>query len=198
VPLADHMMAARTNADDARGEPSVAKSQLSRLVCGTKRPRFRRVGDRQAAEHWPHVCLPGVGFLKFETTTVRAASCAFKWPATHERAATHERPTAYDVASTHERAATDEAGALHRRKVYEPPGMSYLNLVAQPTEPRWSWWGRVIFYVADVDAVYERALAAGCQPTTAPRDAEWGERFFRLIDPDGHELSFARPLLSSA
>jgi hypothetical protein len=32
--------------------------------------------------------------------------------------------------------------------------------------------GRVIFYVADVDALYERALAAG-----APRDAGWGERF---------------------
>ena len=54
--------------------------------------------------------------------------------------------------------------------------MSYLNLIAQPAERRWSWWGRVIFYVADVDALYERALAAGCQPTTAPRDAEWGER----------------------
>ena len=27
-------------------------------------------------------------------------------------------------------------------------GMSYLNLIAQPTERRWSWWGRVIFYVA--------------------------------------------------
>jgi len=49
-------------------------------------------------------------------------------------------------------------------------GMSYLNLIAQPTERRWSWWGRVIFYVADVDALYERALAAGCQPTTAPRE----------------------------
>ena len=76
-------------------------------------------------------------------------------------------------------------------------GINYLNLIAQPTEQRWSWWGRVIFYVADVDALYERALAAGCQPTTAPHDAEWGERFFHLIDPDGHELSFARPLRSS-
>ena len=56
---------------------------------------------------------------------------------------------------------------------------------------------RVIFYVADVDALYGRALAAGYQPTTVPRDAEWGERYFHLIDPDGHELSFARPLLSS-
>jgi catechol 2,3-dioxygenase-like lactoylglutathione lyase family enzyme len=66
-------------------------------------------------------------------------------------------------------------------------GMSYLNLIAQPTERRWSWWGRVIFYVADVDALYERTLAAG----------NGGERFFHLIDPDGHELSFARPLRSS-
>ena len=31
-------------------------------------------------------------------------------------------------------------------------------------------------------------------PDTEPRDAEWGERFFHVTDPDGHELSFARPL----
>ena len=74
-------------------------------------------------------------------------------------------------------------------------GTSYLNLIAQPAGRRWFWWGRVIFYVADVDALYDRALAAGYQPATAPRDAEWGERFFHLTDPDGHELSFARPLL---
>ncbi len=55
--------------------------------------------------------------------------------------------------------------------------------------------GRVIFYVADVDALYDRALAAGYQPATVPRNAEWGERFFHLNDPDGHELSFARSLL---
>jgi catechol 2,3-dioxygenase-like lactoylglutathione lyase family enzyme len=73
-------------------------------------------------------------------------------------------------------------------------GTSYLNLIVQPAERRWSWWGRVIFYVADVDALHDRALAAGYQPATVPRDAEWGERFFHLIDPDGHELSFARPL----
>ena len=42
---------------------------------------------------------------------------------------------------------------------------------------------------------FYRALAAGYQPATVPRDAEWGERFFHLVDPDGHELSFARPLL---
>lgn len=73
-------------------------------------------------------------------------------------------------------------------------GPSYLNLIAQPAERQWSWWGRLIFYVDDVDALYARLLAAGVRPDTAPRDAEWGERFFHLTDPDGHELSFARPL----
>ena len=41
-------------------------------------------------------------------------------------------------------------------------------LVAQPAERRWCWRG----YVAHVDALYDRALVTGCQPTTAPHDAE--------------------------
>jgi catechol 2,3-dioxygenase-like lactoylglutathione lyase family enzyme len=73
-------------------------------------------------------------------------------------------------------------------------GPGHLNLIAQPAARQWSWWGRVIFYVADVDAMHARAMAAGLAPQAAPRDAEWGERFFHLTDPDGHELSFARPL----
>ena len=77
-------------------------------------------------------------------------------------------------------------------------GASYLNLITQLTARRWSWWGRAILHVADVDTIYDRALAAGYQPATGPHDAEWGERFFHLIDPDGHELSFARPLLPAS
>src|SRR3954453_15281668 len=73
-------------------------------------------------------------------------------------------------------------------------GTSYLNLIAQPADRQWSWWGRVIFSVADVDELYERARTARFSPATAPRDAEWGERYFHLTDPDGHELSFVRPL----
>jgi catechol 2,3-dioxygenase-like lactoylglutathione lyase family enzyme len=76
-------------------------------------------------------------------------------------------------------------------------GAGYLNLIAQPQDKHWSWWGRVIFYVEDVDALYRRAITAGWQPSTVPRDAEWGERYFHLTDLDGHELSFARPLRSS-
>jgi len=73
-------------------------------------------------------------------------------------------------------------------------GTSFLNLVAQPAERNWSWWGRVIFCHSDVDTLYASVIAAGYRPDTAPRDAEWGERFFHLTDPDGHELSFACPL----
>jgi catechol 2,3-dioxygenase-like lactoylglutathione lyase family enzyme len=73
-------------------------------------------------------------------------------------------------------------------------GSGYLNLIAQGADKQWSWWGRVIFFVDDVDALYGRARSAGWEPSTVPRDAEWGERYFHLTDPDGHELSFARPL----
>ena len=73
-------------------------------------------------------------------------------------------------------------------------GAGFLNITAEYPERCWSWWGRAIFYVSDVDKMYERALAAGYRPSSAPRDAKWGERFFHLDDPDGHQLSFARPL----
>ena len=73
-------------------------------------------------------------------------------------------------------------------------GPAYLNLIARPAGGPRSWWGRVIFYVSDVDAFHSRALAIGLQPDTTPADAPWGERFFHLTDPDGYELSFARPL----
>lgn len=73
-------------------------------------------------------------------------------------------------------------------------GTGFLNLILQPTETVWSWWGRVIFHVDDVDAVHARCVAAGHAPDFAPRDASWGERYFHISDPDGHELSFAKPL----
>ena len=84
----------------------------------------------------------------------------------------------------------DEQGPMISFKV----GAGYLNLIAAPAEQHWSWWGRVIFYVADVDAFHARAVALGLRPLTPPQDAPWGERFFHLTDPDGHELSFAKPL----
>lgn len=72
-------------------------------------------------------------------------------------------------------------------------GTGFLNLTLTPSQ-NIRWWGRAIFYVDDVDNQYQRALAAGLQPDFAPRDAPWGERYFHIRDPDGHEISFARPL----
>lgn len=72
-------------------------------------------------------------------------------------------------------------------------GGSYLNLIVDTRAPV-NWWGRVIIYVSDVDALYRKALAAGLKPSLEPSDAPWGERYFHITDPDGHELSFAKPL----
>jgi catechol 2,3-dioxygenase-like lactoylglutathione lyase family enzyme len=72
-------------------------------------------------------------------------------------------------------------------------GESFVNLTVETHGPM-NWWGRVIIYVSDVDAVYRKALEAGITPAFAPRDAPWNERYFHVRDPDGHELSFARPL----
>lgn len=75
-------------------------------------------------------------------------------------------------------------------------GAGYLNLEASggAAEVRRSGWGRIVFHVADVDALHARAVGAGLRPEATPRNAEWGERYFHVLDPDGHELSFARPL----
>src|SRR5713226_7961843 len=54
-------------------------------------------------------------------------------------------------------------------------------------------WGRMIFYVADVDAFWGYLKERGFDPAR-PRDASWGERYFHMCDPDGHELSVARPI----
>jgi uncharacterized glyoxalase superfamily protein PhnB len=54
-------------------------------------------------------------------------------------------------------------------------------------------WGRLIFHVADVDALWTYLHEKGFHPKM-PRDASWGERYFHMPDPDGPELSFARPL----
>lgn len=72
-------------------------------------------------------------------------------------------------------------------------GGTYLNLIVDTRAPV-AWWGRVIIYVSDVDALYRKALAAGLTPSFEPSDAPWGERYFHITDPDGHEISFAKPL----
>ena len=73
-------------------------------------------------------------------------------------------------------------------------GEQFLNLMLDSEPADRGRWGRVIFHVDDVDTTYRVALDAGHKPEASPRDAEWGERYFHLDDPDGHRLSFAKLL----
>lgn len=73
-------------------------------------------------------------------------------------------------------------------------GPGHLNLTAEAPYRAWSWWGRVVLHVEDVDALCAHATAQGLGPEGPPRDAEWGERYFHITDPDGHQLSFAQPI----
>ncbi|MDA2938137.1 VOC family protein [Acidobacteria bacterium AH-259-A15] len=71
-------------------------------------------------------------------------------------------------------------------------GEGFINLILTGSEAG-RWWGRVILRVEEVDSLYSTLKQSGLEPGP-PRDGEWGERFFHLKDPDGHELSFAQLL----
>ena len=71
-------------------------------------------------------------------------------------------------------------------------GRDSLNLVLDPSG-KVAWWGRAILRVEGVDELYGRLKESGLEPDE-PSDGEWGERYFHITDPDGHELSFAEPL----
>lgn len=60
-------------------------------------------------------------------------------------------------------------------------------------------FGRIIFHTEDVDGLYSYMKNDSVISTLAllenePKDATWGERFFHVRDPDGYQLSFAKPL----
>jgi catechol 2,3-dioxygenase-like lactoylglutathione lyase family enzyme len=71
----------------------------------------------------------------------------------------------------------------------------FLNLQLDPTWVRPERiWGRFILWVDNVDSVYDAFVASGFAPLMAPSDAVWGERYFHVTDPAGHEISIARRL----
>ena len=73
-------------------------------------------------------------------------------------------------------------------------GNGFLNLISNLNTEIY-WWGRVILHVKQVDKLYNKILVSGWPIEDPPRDAPWGERYFHVTDPDGHELSFATPTL---
>jgi len=45
--------------------------------------------------------------------------------------------------------------------------------------------------VSDCDAVYNKAVEAGCTSIMPPADMFWGDRYSLVVDPYGHKWSFA-------
>jgi len=74
---------------------------------------------------------------------------------------------------------------------------SYLNLKLNEVHP--PNFGRIIFYVDNVDDLFaymenDGTISKLGNLESKPEDAEWGERFFHALDPDGYKLSFATPI----
>lgn len=49
----------------------------------------------------------------------------------------------------------------------------------------------LMIYLADVDAAFARAMAAGAKEERPPADQFWGDRMGTLIDPFGHRWTLA-------
>ncbi len=73
-------------------------------------------------------------------------------------------------------------------------GNGYLNLIESKDTDASMTWGRVIIHVSNVDEMHACCVSAGWNPLSEPEDAPWGERYFHIRDPAGHEISFAQPL----
>jgi len=63
-------------------------------------------------------------------------------------------------------------------------------------------FGRIIFHTDDVDKLYDyfknnKSISTDIIFETVPNDASWGERYFHIREPDGYQLSFAKPLKKS-
>lgn len=80
-------------------------------------------------------------------------------------------------------------GATH------PNAANFVNLMLADADAvdRTGFWGRVVLHVDSPDEQWRIFADAGYESLTAPADAPWGERYFHIRDPDGHELSFAIP-----
>jgi catechol 2,3-dioxygenase-like lactoylglutathione lyase family enzyme len=71
-------------------------------------------------------------------------------------------------------------------------GQSVINLRQTPGSAGHPW-NRVILRVRGVDALHRDLVEKGLAPAE-PKDAEWGERYFELSDPNGVVISFAELL----
>ena len=64
----------------------------------------------------------------------------------------------------------------------------------------WISHHRIIFQTEDVDTLYyylrnDDTVSNLGKFETKPTDADWGERYFQMRDPDGYEIVFATPIV---
>jgi uncharacterized glyoxalase superfamily protein PhnB len=77
--------------------------------------------------------------------------------------------------------------------------------MVRQTDPKWTdGYGQRVnlqFAFADpagVDATHQKLVAAGYASYQDPWDAFWGQRFARVVDPDGNVVNLFAPLADSA
>ena len=88
-------------------------------------------------------------------------------------------------------------------KISQSPDM-YLNIelqhkITEKANSIGKEYCRIIFHTEDVDALYyylrnDDSFSSLGKFETKPADAEWGERFFQVQDPDGYPIVFATPI----
>ena len=59
--------------------------------------------------------------------------------------------------------------------------------------PRHSGIGSAYVYVDDADALHAELVGRGAAVQGRPESHPWGLRDFRVLDPDGNQLTFGQP-----
>lgn len=74
---------------------------------------------------------------------------------------------------------------------------TYLNLELTKEITYNKDFGRIIIYSENVDKLYkyfknDKNISHLITIKNEPKDGEWGERYFHILDPEDYELSFAQ------
>ena len=76
----------------------------------------------------------------------------------------------------------------------------YLNIQSLSSKRKIESRFRIIFHTDDIDGLYyylrnNSIISKLGKFETEPTDADWGERYFQMHDPDGYEIVFATPII---
>jgi uncharacterized glyoxalase superfamily protein PhnB len=94
------------------------------------------------------------------------------------------------------RRMTGAGGGVSHAEMRIGDGEVHLGQPGEPTSPN-RFGGTAVqlyVYVADVDAHFARARAAGATIVDEPEDQEYGDRRYHALDPERHAWYFAQRL----